>query len=58
MQDFIEDLKDVKGVLEYQSLLYIPEMICSKVISHYDNNPLIGQFKIDKMQKFIAKKYY
>lgn len=41
-----------------QSLLYILELIRSKLINHHHNNLLAGYFGIDKVQELITKKYY
>ena len=43
-----ESWKDDKGVVQYQGLPYIPEIIRSKVISCHHNDPLIKPFGIDK----------
>ena len=56
--DFPEDWEDVKGVLGYQGLLYVPEIICSKVISCHHNDLLARHFRIDKTQEPIGWKYY
>lgn len=43
-----EDWEDINGVLYHQDLLYIPKIICSKLISGDHNDPLAGHFGIDK----------
>ena len=50
--------EDIKQVLYYQELLYIPKVIRLKLISRYHNNPLAGHFGIEKTRKLIARKYY
>ena len=50
--------KDVERVLQYQELLYFPEIIRSKVISCHHDNPLVGYFGIDKTKELVIQKYY
>ncbi len=40
--------EDIKQVLYYQGLPYIPKVICSELISRYHNDPLAGNFGIEK----------
>ena len=53
-----EDCKNIKQVLYYQDLPYIPKVIHLELISRYHNNSLAGYFGIEKTWKLIAKKYY
>ena len=53
-----EGWEDVEGVLQYQGLPYVPEIICSKVINCYYDDPLIGHFGIDKTRELVGRKYY
>ena len=53
-----EGWKDIKQVFYYQGLLYIPKVICSKLISRHHNNTLIGHFSIKKTWELIVRKYY
>ena len=53
-----EGWEDVKGVLRYQRLPYVPAIIRSEVISHHYNDPLIGHFGIDKTKELGSRKYY
>ena len=53
-----EDWEDVEGMLQYQRLPYVPEIIRSEVISRHHNDPLISHFGIDKIRKLISRKYY
>ena len=53
-----EGWEDVKGVLQYQGLPYVPEIIHSEVISRHHNNPLTEYFGIDKTRKLVGRKYY
>lgn len=50
--------KDIKDVFYYQSLLYVAEIIYLKIIHCHYNNSLADHFKIKKVKKLIAKKYY
>ena len=53
-----EDWEDVEEVLQYRGLPYIPEIICSEVISYHHDDLLIGHFDIDKIKELIGRKYY
>ena len=53
-----EGLEDVKGVFQYRGLPYVLEIIRSKVISRYHNNPLTGHFGIDKTRDLVGRKYH
>lgn len=50
--------EDIAGVLHYQGLPYVPEIILWKLISRQHDDPLAGHFEIDKTRKLIDKKYY
>ena len=54
----LEGWKNDEEVLQYRDLAYVPEIICSKMISYHYNNPLAKHFGINKTQKLVAKKYY
>ena len=56
--DLPEGWKDVKGVLQYQGLQYVPKIIRSKVISRHHNNPLAEHFGVDKTRELVSRKYY
>ncbi len=43
-----EGWKDIKQVLHYQSLPYVPKVICSELISRHHNDPLVDNFSIEK----------
>ena len=47
----------MEGVLQYQGLPYVPEIICSEVISCHHNDPLAGHFGIDKTRELVGRKY-
>ena len=53
-----ERWEDVEGVLQYQGLPYVPEIICSEVISCHHNDPLARHFGIDKTKELVGRKYY
>ena len=50
--------KDINGVLHYQGLPYIPEIIQMELISKHHDNLLAGHFGIEKTQKLFSRKYY
>ncbi len=50
--------KNADRVLYYQGLPYMPEIVRTKLISRYHNNPLAGYFGINKTRELIAQKYY
>ena len=53
-----EGWEEVEGVLQYRGLPYVPEIICSEVISRHHNDPLIEHFGIDKTRELVGRKYY
>ena len=53
-----ESWKDINGVLHYQGLPYVPEIIRTELISRHHNNLLADHFGIEKTYKFVAQKYY
>ena len=55
---FPKDWEDVKGVLQYQELPYVPEIIRSEVINCHHDDPLAGHFGIDKTRQLVSQKYY
>lgn len=57
-KDLPEGWKDVKDIFYYQSILFVPKIICLKIISRHYNNPLAGYFGIKKARKFVTKKYF
>ena len=58
----VEELQDrykkIDEVLYYQRLLFVPEIIQTKIISRYHNNSLTGHFGVDNKRKLIGQKYY
>lgn len=50
--------EDIEGVLFYQDLPYMPEIICIELISCYHDNYLSRYFEINKIQKLVTRKYY
>ena len=49
---------NIDGVLHYQSLLYVPEIIRTELISRHHNDPLASHFGIKKRRELITWKYY
>ena len=50
--------EDSDGILSYQSILYIPEIIRTGLIrSNYDAS-LAGHFGIEKKREYVTNKYY
>ena len=54
----LEGWEDVEGVLQYQKLPYVSEIIRSEMISCHHDDPLIGHFGIDKTRELVGRKYY
>ncbi len=44
-------------MLYYQGLLYIPKIICLKLISRYHNDSLVGYFEIEKNLRVNNQKF-
>ena len=49
---------EVEGVLYYEGLPYLPEIIRTEIISRHHDDPLARHFGIEKTQEPIARKYY
>ena len=49
---------DIDRMLHYQRLPFMPKIIQTELISRHHNNPLAGDFGIDKIKAFISQKYY
>ena len=49
---------NINGMLHYQSLPYVPEIIRTELISRHHDNPLADHFGIKKTRELIAQKYY
>ena len=56
--ELLERWEDIKGVLQYRGLPYIPEIIQLELINRYHNDLLGCYFRINKTQELIARKYY
>lgn len=56
-EELPESWKDVEEVLHFESLLYVSEIICFKLMSRHYDDFLTGHFKMDKMCKLIARIY-
>ena len=50
--------KEIDKVLYYQELFFLPKIIWTKLISKHHNNPLVGQFDINKTRKSTGRKHY
>ncbi len=50
--------EDIKVVLHRESLLYLPEIIRTEIISRHHDDPLVGHFGIEKTRELVAQKYY
>ena len=57
LKRLLEDCKDIDKIFYYQGFLYMPKVICFKLISRYYNDFLVGYFGIKKIQELIAKNY-
>ena len=53
-----EGWNNINRVLHHQGLLYITEIIQTKLISRYQTNLLADHFHIEKTCEFVAQKYY
>lgn len=53
-----EDWKDVGEMLHFQGLLYIFEIIYTKLPSRYHDNLLTSHLEMKKTRELIAQKYY
>ena len=54
----LEEKKDVKGVLQYQGLSYVLQLIRFKVINCHHNDLLAEHFDINKIRELVGQKYY
>ena len=54
----LDEYENVNGVLYYQELPFILEIIQTKLISRSYDNCLVGSFDINKTKELIGKKYY
>lgn len=48
----------MEDILHYQGLLYVLDIIQSKLVSYYYYDSLANQFRIKTTQKLVAKKYF
>ena len=58
MEQLVKDWQDIDGVLHYQGLSYILEIIQTEFISRYHDKPLASYFGIEKTQELFSRKYY
>ena len=54
----LDGYEDVDGMLHYQELPFMPEIIRTELISRHHNNLLAGHFGINKTRELIGRKYY
>lgn len=54
----MESWKDAESVLQHHGLPYVPEIIWTKFISYYNNDPFTSHFVIYKTRKLIARIFY
>lgn len=52
-----KDWEEIGGVLHHHGLLYVPEIIETKLVSGHHNDLLAGHFGMEKTWKLIAQKY-
>ena len=52
-----EGWDNINGVLYYQGLFYVPEIIRIELISRHHNNQFAGHFDIEKTRELILQKY-
>lgn len=56
-KDLPEGQEDIEDVLQYQSLLYVLEIISFTVISRHHDNALARHFRFEKTTELVARKY-
>ena len=56
--DLLKGWKKVEGVLQYQGLSYILEIIRFEVISNHHDDFLAKHFGINKIKELVGRKYY
>ena len=57
-QGLKEGWTEVKGVLHYQDLPYLPKIIKTDIICRHHDDLLAGHFDIKKTWELVARKYY
>lgn len=50
--------EDIEGILYYHKLFYVPEIICSKLISHHYDDMLTDYFEIKTTRVLVTRKYF
>ena len=53
-----EGWDNIDGLLHYQGLPYVPEIMQTEFISRNHDNPLAGHFGIEKTRELISREYY
>ena len=54
----MNEYKEIDEVLHYQRLLFVPEIIQTKLISQHYDDLLVRYFGIDKTKDLVNRKYY
>ncbi len=54
----LEGWEGIEQMLHYQSLPYVPKVICLELINRYHDDLLAGHCGLEKTCKLIARKYY
>ena len=57
-EQLVKDWQDIDGVLHYQGLSYVSEIIWTKFISSHHNALPAGHFGIEKTRELLSRKYY
>lgn len=57
-QSLKEGWKEIEELLFFQELLYVLEIVETKLISRHYNDPLASHFGIEKIYKLVIWKYY
>ena len=57
-KDLKEGWAEVDGLLYFQGLLYLPEIIRTEIISKHHDDPLAEYFGIEMTRELVAQKYY
>ena len=54
----LNEYKKLDRVLHHQRLLFVLEIIQTKLINQHHNNFLAGHFGINKTKDFVSQKYF
>ena len=50
--------ESIDGVLHHDSRPYLPEIIKTEIINRHHDDPLAGNFRVEKTRELVAQKYY